>query len=479
MDPPTYESSSGNKEEGEDGEIRKELKLSPALLNLVPRPREVSFQQGFLGFTASSIQGALQIKFVDPGSSNDGNGGYRSSIESVVVEFSGVERIIADGEEGSSDEFELARERNVLWSNENTNNHQSASTSEVSSGSGPPGNIDFDFQLTDDLPHCCHIGSGSIKYSLTAILYSNSSPPLAVTIPIHLSRTSAPLATPSTVSSSPLAISPNTLSPEMYTSQHPTEVSVFFPHGTSSFRRSESIELRVRIPPPDVLLVQEKGLKLRSVSAELLRKISVRTSASSKDSEITPLVDIAAASLITIISKSGKSAAFSSQRSVFLNIWLQPVSAESCESITQSTIFQEVSFSVRVMTTVMGRQGDREELLVLNKNVTIIPDYPPVSYLDQNLASKLHVPAAVDSTYKPAASGSGSASRIDPDLLAAFREEEEFDGYEQLSEGASVENAPPSIDADQPPPSLDDHEEGGLQGCPLFNLTNFVSLVCL
>ena len=459
MDPPTYENSSDKA-----GNKRKSL-LPPALLNLVPLPGEVSFQHGFLGFTASSIQGSLQVKFVTPSggrtdtvSNSNGVGEYRASVQRVVVEFSGVERINADANASSSNELELAKERKVVWDRNQNQGEDHASTSDGRGGSGPPGNIDFEFRLTDDLPHCCHVGSASIQYTLNATLFSSENAPLSVTIPVHLSRTSPFLPQSSTSSSS--THSPATSrTPEVYFSHHPTEVSVFFPYGTSRICRSESIELRVRIPPPDMSLVQEKGLKLRSISAQLVRRILVRTIDALGDDEISSLGDRPLPVLTTIISKTGKSAAFSSSRSVFLNIWLQPVPESSCECITQSTIFQEVSFSVQVMATLMGRQGDREEVIVLDRAIDIIPDHPPTPHGSATISKAPD--AKAHDLYEPA-SPARQTTGISPELLRAFSEEEEFDGYEQLSEGASVETAPPSIDADQPPPPLDNEEEGEL-----------------
>ena len=437
---PTYAASSlpGSRDESDN-----EVSAPPALLNLIPVSGQASFLQGYLGYSASSIQGSLQLKFPNADSAS-----YRSSISKVTVVFSGVECICGS----DNDAVELVKEVRTLWEKV-TNGDQGTSdgherVSTAAGGSGPSGNLDFDIRLTDDLPTCCHVGSGSIKYSLTATLHTSSKKALSISTPVHLTRTSPPL----DVSSS----SATSNEPEVFSCQHPTTAHIYFPHGTKSFRRSESIELRVRVPPPEAVLVQEKGLKLRSISAELHRSVSLReTTSTGDDEEIQPIREDGP-TLDTLISHSGKAAAFSSSRSIFLNIWLQPVPAEFCEAISQSTIFLDIRFSVRVIASFQGRAGDREEVIILDQPITIIPDYPPASAADLDVAASgraLQLSDFGDSP--PVASSSSAPKKMDDQLLRAFEEETEYDGYEEISQEADPDNAPPSIDADQPPPALD------------------------
>lgn len=490
MDPPTYESSSASTLLlGSDGHG-----ASPqALLNLVPDIGEVSFQRGYLGYSPSIVQGSLQIKFIasDPAA-------YRSLVEKVTVEFAGVERINDDvdddGTHGQQQQqqhlqssqrgkeqqhnprqpLDLIRDCKTLWDRKTAggSGFGSSSIAATASGSstGPPSNLDFVFQLTDDLPHCCHLGSGSIEYTLEATLHSSSGPNTTVKTLIHLTRASPP----------PSSASPPS-QPEIYTSQHPTELSVFFPHGTSNFRRSEAIELRVRVPPPDASLVEEKGLKLRSISAELVGVLSI-SEHDEEEPEITELLE--RPKMRTVISRSGKAAAFSSLKSVFLHIWLQPVDADACESITQTTIYNEIAFRIRVTASFRGRQGDREDVAVFDRPVTIIPDYPSTSLEAQpNQLDGVLTNAPFSRMYTPqySAVGASTSQGLDATLLTIFQNETEFDGYEQFSEGANLENAPPSIDADQPPPPIEEASSNGkdTHRDPLevyFRLTLSVSL---
>lgn len=483
MDPPTYESSS------ENTLLLGSSSLSSsepaALLNLVPLPGEVSFQRGYLGHCASTVQGSLQIKFTssDPAA-------YRSTVDRVTVEFAGVESIKSEDnlKDASNDDtsnsqrgkqqqsrqidtppLDLIRERKTLWDRSSiaaktahTGSGSSLTATASTSSSGPPGNLDFAFQLTDDLPHCCHLGNGSIRYTLKATLHSSSLPDLSTTTVIHLTRTSTP--PPSD------ALPPQ---PELYTTQHPTELSVFFPHGTSTFCRSEAIELRVRVPPPDASLVQEKGLKLRSISAELIRTISTSEN-EDEEPEITELLE--RPTLRTVISHSGKAAAFSSSRSVFLHIWLQPVDADSCESITQTTIYNEISFRIRVIASFRGKQGDREDVTVFDKPVTVIPDYPPASSVREAAPVSRTSAEARSQAYIPqyTTSSTTNQQRLDPEQLRFFQNEDEYDGYEQISEGVTSETAPPNIDADEPPPSIEDQ---GSSGAFLIQLCSIVQIL--
>ena len=432
MDLPTYDGSTSA-----SAPTGSATQAPPVLLNIVPLPGEVSFQQGYVGYGDATVQGSLQLKYtgVVPG--------FASTVICVAIEFSGVESVKGD----TAGQVDLIREKQTLWENQSgLDVHMEGTSDGRSSAAGPAGTLDFTFPLTRDLPHCCHIGSGSIVYSLTASIHSTSAATLHLTIPVHVSRASGPEVVPK----------PDEDDAEIYAAQHPTAVAVYFPNGTSRVRRSQAIELRVRIPPPDSTLVEDKGLKLRSVSAELERRIALR-SGSADQGEIQVESALDAPLLVTTISHSGKAAAFSSSRSVFLNIWLQPVPRDSCESITQSTIYHDVKFVVRVTLSVVGKQGDRQDIAVVTQEVNIIPDITPPSTTTEDAEGPRD--EAVDS--RPAKArrtlsyGGKQRSKYDPELLRAFREDVEYDGYEQASEDASVENAPPNIDADIPPPQLE------------------------
>lgn len=559
MDPPTYDETSDRQRQRQrqrtdeprsalgsnasDNDSSDLAGADAALINLVPLPGRVSFQHGYLGWTAASLRGLVQIKIVD-------NGTVRQSIDRVTLQFLGIERIKASNQATASSStssdlhkqqqqqqaathpsglpVELVNQTKTLWSRDDAvaaseaaaEQREPASSHVASSIDGPPSSLEFMFNLTDDLPHCCHIGSGSIDYQLIARLHMSrdlnsasegggvggrqdqnhallarrrSDP--AYSIPIHISRTSPPVI----VDESEGRVGGHSTGrtqgqhspPELYMHHHPTEISVFFPHGTSDFKRSEPIQFKVRIPPPDAVLVQEKGLKLRSISAELIRTITIHDpadgslpSVSDPDDRITPVASGStvnerasgrpqprdgsngqAPSLKTIISWSGKSAAFSSMRSVFLNIWLQPVPAGSCEAITQSTIYQEISFSIRVTANLKGRQGDRDEVVVFDRVINILPDFPPASPEDlgEDVPPRAIQPKVAGSTYKPAPVPPPSATKIDPETLRMFETEQEYDGYEQLSEEASTDNPPPTIDADEPPPAIESVEQDDRQ----------------
>jgi hypothetical protein len=96
------------------------------------------------------------------------------------------------------------------------------------------------------------------------------------------------------------------------------------------FRRGEPVELIARIEVPTAKAVGE-GLRLRTVSAELVRIINVNSissgsTASTADSQ---------SSHRTVLAHSGKSARFSPIRPIVIRLMLHPPAELSCEAITQ------------------------------------------------------------------------------------------------------------------------------------------------
>ncbi|KAK4693078.1 hypothetical protein P7C70_g9002, partial [Phenoliferia sp. Uapishka_3] len=256
--------------------------LTPSvLLNLVPLGTNFTFQQGHLGHSQSatpsaSIQGDIQCKW--PGSDDND----RPSFRSLDIAFRGVER------SKGLDDIELTDQRIVLWgtgapggSNDAGNDLSITRERELKEGEGiarsdfPPSTIRFKLDLTPDLPHCIHLGTSSLEYTLTATLYPTdpSLPPITKCSPVHLVRSSpsgsllAGLVVPASTDPPP-SITPETLSVS-----DPIQVGVRL--ARTVFRRSEAIELRTRIEVPGANVVQEEGLRLRTVSAELVRIIQV------------------------------------------------------------------------------------------------------------------------------------------------------------------------------------------------------------
>lgn len=220
------------------------------------------------------------------------------------------------------------------------------------------------------------------------------------------------------------------------------------------YRKSEPIPLRVRIPPPDSTLVQDKGLHLRSVSAELVRTI---TSASNTST--------------AVLCRTGKSCRFSADRQLSLRLTLPPRLHEDvgCESITQETIFHNIAFFVRLTVALTGRDPSDRQDLTFDTSVGIMPDLYSTrasekqkEALDEALDSQHHfdlVPSYVEIE-------GPSTSRRRPEYvrMAAAEagwsydsdEEPEHDGYEESAalEADAMAHPPPAISDDVSPPVL-------------------------
>lgn len=229
----------------------------------------------------------------------------------------------------------------------------------------------------------------------------------------------------------------------------------------SSFAKSDPVPLRVRIPPPETTLVQDKGLHLRSVSAELVRTIS----------------STAPFSVSTILCRTGKSCRFSSARPLSLRLTLPPRLEDEvgCEAITQDTIFHSISFFVRLTVTVTGRDPSDRQDFVLNSPIGIMPD------MYRTRASQKQKEAVQETleieyletvpTYHESEEGNGggigpSTSSRRPEYIRTAAteagwsydsdEEPEFDGYEESAalEADAMAQPPPAISDDVSPPVL-------------------------
>lgn len=326
------------------------------LLNLVPLANSVNFQLGFLGHGPASLQGEVQVKWSAPAEST-GEDQLRPDFEKVEVVFRGVEKSLVGCEGGG---IELAEHQTVLWGT-----GAASSSSSIHQGDFPPSSLPFKLDLTPDLPHCIHLGPSSLDYTLTAVLtHSDASiPPITQSVPVHLTRTSPPgslLAGSSFASSSSVTAEASpSISPQSIAVSDPIALSVRL--SRTIFRRSEPVELLVRIEVPSAEVVQELGLRLRTISAELVRTITVGevkdddktlggngkgrdspedSSARKLSNEIEEVEHVPATTPphITVLTRSGKSARFSPTRPIVIRLLLHPPSSFSCESITQVSL---------------------------------------------------------------------------------------------------------------------------------------------
>ncbi|KAG0150223.1 hypothetical protein CROQUDRAFT_652644 [Cronartium quercuum f. sp. fusiforme G11] len=504
LDPPLYAASQTPSDSG-----------LPFLLNLSTLPPALSFLSGYLGIGPASVQGEVQIKLV----SNQPS----LSIHRLQLSFRGLERTQPDHQP-----IDLVQQHQILWDASNSQ----PSTSNSPEPSKPPATIPFQFPLTPDLPHCIHLPNGcGLHYELEAhVTYTSDLPSdprpatlkhLHLTVPVHILRYSSPAQQPipPSLSETPLN-QPFTLSPVRLASSSPTPIHVSL--SQTLLRHSEPLAIQVRIPPPAEELICKKGLRLRSVKAELHRHIRVRSPPSESPTslftdspkasnrappylpedelELAPEPDSVITSLLAM---SGKSCRFSSTRTVFLRLNLhprpleleqghssnstepspsaQPATSSRCEAVTQSTILHDVYFSVTVTIQIVGRGGERFDVR-LEEPVGVVPDWPPdcepnsgasgkareaaeeQTLAEDELGHQGPAPTYIEADeHFPSSSTSATIWPSGADDLEESEDEEEYDGYECFSSGAGLDGpAPPTIDEDESPPPAPDIPPDGI-----------------
>ena len=473
MDPPTYEPDRQQAE--------------PVLLNLCPLPNASSYLVGTLGFGSGSVQGEVQIKCSHTAGVEGGGARY----DKLVVELVGKE---------SRDRVEpivFVEERVVVW--DGTAPRSSSSTATATTSTNLPTSSTFSLNLTNDLPHCIHRLDSSLDYTLSATLTGPSAPPVTRRTPIHLERNTNPAQPIHADVPSPLTLT------------DPVESTVQL--AKTVFRRSEVIGLVARVEVPSPKVVQHDNLRLRTVSAELVRSISVKGedmerphlmshgSATSRgkenaernwdeqaqagSSQPSPLDQTSPPELpvpiatdqsppvqTTVLSRSGKSCRFSPNKPVVLKLLLHPPTEVNCESITQSTILHHISFEIRVVIGIINQQTHARQEHVLTQEVTLLPDWPAPSAVALEKQREVRAEAEEDEDGRVPTYNESSS-----DLVSAFApttyigdmepppgwDEEEYDGYEELSAEASSVPPPPPIDEDVSPPSA---AEAGAEAAP-------------
>ncbi|BGP52863.1 hypothetical protein JCM8202v2_000420 [Rhodotorula sphaerocarpa] len=515
--PPSYSRAPGS---GSQGTVGDQLQLPPpVLLNLAPHtdaPDATSFQAGQLGGAdrtqPTRIAGEVQIKVTR--SAADSAPAYHR----LEVVFRGLERTdsVTSGSDAAreGDEITLVEQRSVLWEAAS----EAVGTSGADSSRLPPPSSPFQFELTPDLPTCLHLCASSLTYTLTATLYpdpSSQAEPLSRSAPVHLVRTAPPS-----------ALLP--VRPASVTASDPITWRARFPR--TSFTRREPIGLVVRVDVPDSKRIGQ-GLRLRTISAELVRTITVSPSTAASTSRADSTAAGERSVRRTVLAHSGKSARFSPSRPIIIRLVLHPPLDPTCESITQSTLLHAVSFAVVVNVGLVKAAGAAADPdgpstsalsgplpcdSVLTQEITILPDLPatdptprsdkqkeveqaaaassastsaleglspsvtadaspwdeeqPVpSYVENSLldpGTTLSPTASTSSRWLPGeddvSSSAQSGSELPPSGYALSasvddgEDEEEYDGYEELSLPASLSGRapPPRIDDDISPPSM-------------------------
>lgn len=403
------------------------------LLNLMPYDT-ATFQTGYLGHSAAQLKGELQLKF---GSEAD-----RQMIGKVELRFEGIET-------AGDSRIELYSSAKTLWS---------ASAPSTSQTAAIPTSLTFALDLTSDLPHCVHMSGSAISYRLLASLYALDQDQIPVATcesPVHLERycslepNTKKVALDSLFQQSSPDFSMDTA---VCRYSHPVPLTMTIKR--TLFHRSEPIPVRIRIPPPDDDLIARKGLQLRSIEISLVRKISVPSTGQTSSTS-------------SLRSRTGKSCRFSSARTLSLLLTLPPPSPEdfTCESISQSTILHDISFSLKLTISVTSSEPSDRTEVSYERGIGILPDLPENAYPGRKMEKRRE--ADMENAYResrglPAIPRSnsqpqqGDQDSIEPAPVAWLDalQEEEYDGYEESTAADSIALPPPPIEEDISPPEL-------------------------
>lgn len=288
---------------------------------------EITTLNDNISFSTSDacIEGEVQIKSIEAPSANvrrnalGGGGREPVRFDRLELCFRGIE-----SREGA-DSIELFMVNRILWG---VGVRPSTSASPFSDV--PPSSTPFTLPLTSDSPGCIHLPHSSLQYTLCATLSNTTDPsitPIIKIVPVHLSRSS-----PSdSFSSTPVHLSIS----------DPLPVSVRLSRTTYS--RSEPINLLVKVEVPNAELIRRRGLRLRTISAELWKVVVVgmdRVIAereNDREDEIQEIEPLRSEleSQQEMISRSGKSCRLSRTRPIVIRLRLHPPISGPCESVTQ------------------------------------------------------------------------------------------------------------------------------------------------
>lgn len=136
-----------------------------------------------------------------------------------------------------------------------------------------PSVMPFQLSLPEHLQHCIHLPGVKLEYRLIATLHPHPDEvdrePVTKSVLVHLTRYTPP---------NPMReLLPASLAqryseePKLWTITYPTRIEARL--ARTVFRRAERINITVKVPPPDEKLV-DKGLRIRSVEAQLIRNIT-------------------------------------------------------------------------------------------------------------------------------------------------------------------------------------------------------------
>ncbi|CAO1630784.1 unnamed protein product [Sympodiomycopsis kandeliae] len=249
--------------------------------DIVPRSDASSFQAGYQGLQQRGfeawLRGDVLIKQSQAAATQSSQSSSpKSRFSQCTVELLATESIQTSGRLVV---HQLHHSSLTLWTSPSIPGPSNVVPSTSSSGFStlrPPTVMPFQFSLPEDLPHCVHLPNVKIEYRIVATLHPMQDDPLEQqpltrSILVHLTRYTPPSDTKELI---PAALVPRfSDKPKEWNLVSPTPVNIRLVR--TLYRRAEPIKIKVRVPPPDEALV-DKGLRIRSVEAELIRVVKPR-----------------------------------------------------------------------------------------------------------------------------------------------------------------------------------------------------------
>lgn len=253
--------------------------------DIVPRAEDSSFQVGYQGLQGRGfdvwLRGDVLIKWAHAAAHRSGNedGPQNESLASERAQnlFSQCTIDLLATETVHLDEVptvhQLHHSSLVLWRSPDA----PASSSDTAIGSSrPPSTMAFEFLLPEELPHCVHLPGVKLEYRLIATLlpapWAAEQEPVTTSVLTHLTRYTPPVPSYQLLPRSMPAGSFSE-SPKIWQIEDPTKVHITLE--TTLLRRADPIRIKIKVPPPDEKAV-DKGLRIRSVEAELIRVVQGR-----------------------------------------------------------------------------------------------------------------------------------------------------------------------------------------------------------
>ncbi|CAO1627808.1 unnamed protein product [Parajaminaea phylloscopi] len=233
--------------------------------DIVPRSDAASFQAGYQGLQQRGFEAWLRGDVLLKGSVN----GSQLDFSQCTIELLATESIQSGmGATTSNQVFHAAK---VLWRCPRLPSTSANPPAQDSLPSVMP----FEFALPEFLPHCVHLPSIRLEYQLIATLYPREDDieqgPVSRAVAVHLTRYSPPAPATQLLPAAKAQMFSEAIKTWKRTSPMDLEVRL----ARTLFRRGEPIRLSVTVAPPPEKLVQ-RGLRIRSVEAQLVRVITPR-----------------------------------------------------------------------------------------------------------------------------------------------------------------------------------------------------------